>query len=78
MEAARDGNSISKYRISEEQKSEWRNEFIAYWTSKLSIEDLEAVTKLSGPQAIEAVSDLLGIAEKGDSYAKSETAFGSA
>ncbi len=70
MEAARDGNGISKYRISEEQKTEWRDEFIAHWTSKLSIDNLTSVTKLSQAEAIEAVPDLLGIAEDGDSYAK--------
>lgn len=72
---ARDGENFGKYRISEEQIAEWRNEFIGYWISKLSVDDLEAVTRLSGAEAIEAVPDLLGIAEKGDSYAKQEIAF---
>lgn len=67
---ARDGENFGKYRISEEQKAEWRNEFTAYWISKLSVDDLEAVNRLSAAEAIESVPDLLGIAEKGDSYAK--------
>ncbi len=70
MEAARDGNSIGKYRISEEQKAEWRKEFIAYWISKLSVDDLEAVIRLTGASPLEAIPDLLGIVENGDSYAK--------
>ena len=67
---ARDGENFGKYRISEEQKTEWRKEFIAYWTSKLSIDDLTAISKLSQAEAIECVPDLLSVAEKGDSYAK--------
>jgi hypothetical protein len=67
---AREGENFGKYRISEEQKAEWRKEFVAYWAGKLSVDDLTAVTRLSQAEAIEAVPDLLRIAEKGDSYAK--------
>jgi len=66
----RDGEDFSKYHISDEQKTEWRKEFITEWTGKLSIDNLTAVTKLSQAEAIEAVPDLVGIAEHGDSYAK--------
>jgi len=67
---ARDGENFGKYRVGEGQKGEWRNEFIAYWISRLSVDDLEAVTRLSAAEAIESVPDLLGIAGQGDSYAK--------
>jgi len=67
---AREGENFDKYRLSEEQKAEWRNEFIAGWIRKLSVDDLEAVNRLGTAEAIEAVPDLLGIAEKGDSYAR--------
>ena len=76
LNMARDGeNFFSKYPISDEQITEWRNEFITHWISKLSVDDLEAVTRLSGAEAIEAVPDLLSIAEKADSYVKSKIAF---
>jgi hypothetical protein len=67
---AREGENFGKYRISDEQKAQWRKEFIAYWTSKLSVDDLEAVIRLSPVEAIESVPDLLDIAKQGDSYAK--------
>ena len=67
---AREGENFPQYHISEELKAEWRNEFIAYWISKLSVDDLEAVTRLTGAQPIEAIPDLFGIVENGDSYAK--------
>ena len=67
---ARAGENFSKYRISDEQKADWRKEFITRWKSKLSVDDLTAVEELGTAQAIEAVPDLLDIAEDGDSWAK--------
>jgi len=66
----RDAINFKQYHISKEQENEWRNEYIAYWTSKLSVDDLAAVHSLEGADAIESVPDLLDIADKGDSYAK--------
>jgi hypothetical protein len=67
---SREAVDFNKYHISKEQENEWRNEFIAYWISKLSIDDLAAVHRLEGSDAIEAVPDLIAIADKGDSYVK--------
>jgi hypothetical protein len=61
---------FSRYHISKEQEVEWRNEFITYWRSQLSIEDLTTVQKLRDAHAVEAIPDLLAIVDQGDSYAK--------
>ena len=61
---------FSKYRVSKEQEAEWRNEFITYWRSQLSTEDLTAVQKLRDADAVESIPDLIAIVDKGDSYAK--------
>ena len=61
---------FSKYMVSKEQEAEWRNEFITYWRSQLSTEDLTAVQKLRDADAIESLPDLIAIVDKGDSYAK--------
>ena len=67
---SREGINFKKYHISQEQENIWRNEFLTHWKSKLSTDDLEAVHRLEAAYAIEAIPDLLAIAEKGDSYAK--------
>ena len=61
---------FSKYHISKEQEAQWRNEFVTYWRSQLSTEDLTAVQKLRDAHAVESIPDLLAIVDKGDSYAK--------
>jgi hypothetical protein len=61
---------FSKYHIGREQEAEWRNEFITYWRSQLSTEDLTAVQKLREADAVEAIPDLLAMAGQGDSYAR--------
>jgi hypothetical protein len=60
----------SQYHISKAQEAEWRNEFITYWRSQLSTEDLTAVQKLGEIHAVESIPDLLAIVDQGDSYAK--------
>ena len=61
---------FSQYHISKEQEDAWRNEFIAYWRSQLSTEDLTAVKKLQEAYAVEVIPDLLSMVGQGDSYAK--------
>ncbi|HSL28079.1 MAG TPA: hypothetical protein VK900_02670 [Anaerolineales bacterium] len=61
---------FSKYGVSKAQEAEWRNEFIAHWRSQLSTEDLTAVQKLRDADAMEALPDLIAMADQGDSYAK--------
>ena len=65
--------NFSKYHISREQEAAWRNEFIAYWKSQLSTEDLTAVQKLREAEAVEAIPDLLAMLDQGDSYARLRT-----
>jgi hypothetical protein len=61
---------FSQYHISKEQEAAWRNEFITYWRSQLSTEDLTAVQKLRETHAVEAIPDLFAMVNQGDSYAK--------
>jgi nucleotide-binding universal stress UspA family protein len=61
---------FSQYHISKEQEGEWRNEFITYWRSQLSTEDLTAIQKLRDAQAVESIPDLLAMVDQGDSYAQ--------
>src|SRR5215207_1453114 len=61
---------FSKYHISKEQEAAWRNEFITYWRSQLSTEDLTAVQKLRDAHAVESIPDLFAMVDQGDSYAK--------
>jgi hypothetical protein len=70
LEMARNEVHFSKYGISREQEAEWRNEFIAYWRSQLSTEDLTAVRKLWEIHAVESIPDLLTLVDQGDSYAR--------
>jgi hypothetical protein len=70
LEMARNEVNFSKYQISREQEAEWRNEFIAYWRSQLSTEDLTAVQKLGEIYAVESIPDLLAIVDQGDSYTR--------
>jgi hypothetical protein len=69
---AREGEDFAKYRISEEQKAEWRKEFITEWKNQLSTDDLTALQKLHDAEAFEAVPDLIAMIDKGDSFAKLE------
>ena len=61
---------FSQYHISKEQEAAWRDEFIAYWKSQLSTEDLTAIQKMRDANAVEAIPDLLAMVNQGDSYAR--------
>ena len=61
---------FSQYHITKEQEAAWRNEFITYWRSQLSTEDLTAVQKLRDAQAVESLPDLMAMVDQGDSYAR--------
>jgi hypothetical protein len=52
------------------QERQWRKEYIASWASQLAVDDLTAVEKLVEVVAAEALSELILMAENGDSYAK--------
>ena len=70
LEMLRDDVDFSKYHISREQEAAWRNEFIAYWRSQLSTDDMTPVQKLRSAEAVEAIPDLLARVDQGDSYAR--------
>ena len=62
--------NFSQYHISKALQTEWRDEFVAYWRSQLSTEDLTAIQKLVDAEAVESIPDLLTMVGQGDSYAK--------
>jgi len=68
--------NFSQYHISKEQEVAWRNEFIAYWKSQLSLDDLTAIQKLRDANAVEAIPNLLAMRDQGDSYARLRVAEG--
>jgi hypothetical protein len=69
---AHDGltEEYNKFRITEAQEQEWRQEYISLWLAKLSVDDLWAVNRLRDAEAFEALPALIGMADKGDSFAK--------
>ena len=59
-----------KFHVSKEQENEWRAEYIVYWISQLSEEDIMPLVKLEFASAVESLPELFELAEKGDSYIK--------
>jgi len=70
LHMAQNDVNFSQYHISKGLEAEWRNEFIAYWRSRLSTDDLTAIQKLRDATAVEVIPDLLTMVGQGDSYAK--------
>ena len=70
LHMAQNDVNFRQYHISKELQTEWRNEFIAYWRSRLSTEDMTPIQKLSDATAVEVIPDLLAMVGKGDSYAR--------
>jgi hypothetical protein len=69
---AHDGEleEYKKIGVSAAQEAEWRREYISFWVSQLSIDDLTAVNRLGETWAGEALPDLIKMAGQGDGYAK--------
>jgi hypothetical protein len=63
-------DEFKKYHISQKQENEWRAEYISYWVSQLSLEDVAPIRKLEYASASESLPDLFKLAEQGDSYIK--------
>jgi len=70
LHMAQNDINFSQYHISKELQTEWRNEFVAHWRSRLSTEDLTAIQKLRDATAVEVIPDLLAMVGQGDSYAR--------
>jgi len=70
LHMAQNDVNFSQYHISKGLQAEWRNEFIAYWRSRLSTEDLTAIRKLTDATAVEVIPDLLAMVDQGDSYTR--------
>lgn len=64
------GERYRKFSVSPAQEKEWRQEYIAFWLSKLSTDDLEPLDKLGDAWAHEVLPQLIALADKGDGYAK--------
>lgn len=54
----------------EELEDVWRQEYVADWIDKLSLDNLEAVDKLHHAYAIEALPDLIRMCEQAEGYAR--------
>lgn len=65
-----DVKEYEKFNISREQEHRWRQEYIFHWVSQLSVADFQAVDKLDAANAGEALREMIGMSELGDSFAK--------
>lgn len=58
------------YHPSDDEEREWRKEYIESWIPRISVEDFEAVNKLTAAHAVEAIPYILDIVDDGDSFTK--------
>lgn len=54
----------------DEHEAKWRQEYIEYWSERLSVDDLTAVNQLWHAHAHEALPRLMALTAAGDGYAK--------
>ena len=59
-----------KYHVGKKQEKIWHDEYIAHWLEKLSVDDLTALWSLKNSWTQDVIPTLIGMADKGDSYAK--------
>lgn len=59
-----------KYSISTETEILWRQEYISFWESQLSTNSLTALFHLRDAHALEALADIIRIANQGDDYSR--------
>lgn len=59
-----------RFDISKEQEKIWYREYVSYWISQLSLDDLGALNHLRDAYAEEALPELLRLSTLGDSFAK--------
>jgi hypothetical protein len=57
------------------KEKEWRNEYIDYWSSRISVVDLKPLSRLRDTKAHEAIPILLKVNDFGDDYSKFWFAF---
>lgn len=67
---SRDGilEEYNSFGISKKQELKWRKEFVDLWSNQLSLENFDAINKLSHASAYEAIPSILKIYGNGDSY----------
>lgn len=64
------GEKYKKFNITKSEEEEWHREYIAYWVSKLSTDDLFPLHRLRDAWASEALPSLIDLVNKGDSLAR--------
>lgn len=65
-----ESEKYKKYRINKRQEKVWRKEFFVHWISRPEPNDLTALKRLENAGAMEALSEIIFQADKGDGYAK--------
>lgn len=68
----RDG-ALAEYqalRPTPEDEIAWRNEYVAVWETKLSVEDLAPLSNLRNTWATESIPRIMELSEAGDGYAQ--------
>lgn len=65
-----DAVEYKKFDVSKEQEKIWYREYVSYWISQLSLDDLRALNRLRDTYADEALPELLRLSTLGDSFAK--------
>ena len=68
----RDGvrEEYEELAVSPEQEAAWRAEFIEYWSTRLSTDDLTPLNNLLDAGAKEVLPRVLELADRGDDYAR--------
>ena len=59
-----------KIGVSRAQEYAWTQEYTSYWISQLSVDDFQAVNKLSSAHAVEGLREMIRMSTRGDSLAK--------
>ncbi len=59
-----------EYGITKARQNEWRREYISFWASRLSLDDMTPLTRLEGAQAHEVLPEITNLAPLSDDYAK--------
>jgi hypothetical protein len=64
------GNEYRSYQISQGEEMEWRAEFIEFWKTHLSLDNMRPLHLLEHAGAIEALPEIITMSRKGDDYSK--------
>ncbi len=65
-----DAEEYKKFDISNKQETIWTREYVSYWISQLSVDDLRAINSLRFAYAEEALPEMIRLSILGDSFSK--------